>query len=158
MSEKSEMCLKKRKYDSKYKTEWASEFAGVVKGSEETRAKCTFCITEFSIVHGGKHDIKRHCNSTSQSNLKGKAVEDSRKNGKQARLLLLIIDRPSIAKRRVCGLLSFKVNASSCCYGIKLDRGLVDGVRKAVSKANADLAVARAEEHMMEMKTLEERI
>ena len=31
-------------------------------------------------------------------------------------------------------------------------------VRKAVSKANGDLAVARAEEHMMEMKTLEERI
>ena len=59
MSEKSEKCLKKRKYDFKYKSEWASEFAGVV--------------------------------------------------------------------------------------------------RKAVSKANADLAVARAEEHMMEMKTLERR-
>ena len=28
MSEKSEKCLKKRKYDSKYKSEWASEFAG----------------------------------------------------------------------------------------------------------------------------------
>ena len=55
-------------------------------------------------------------------------------------------------------LLAFKVNASSCCYGIKLDRGLADDVRKAVSKANADLAVARAEEHMMEMKTLEEHI
>ena len=51
MSEKSEKCLKKRKYDPKYKSEWASEFAGVVKGSEETRAKCTFYITEFSIVH-----------------------------------------------------------------------------------------------------------
>ena len=60
MSEKSEKCLKKRKYDSKYKSEWASEFAGVV--------------------------------------------------------------------------------------------------RKAGSKANADLAVARTEEHMMEMKTLEEHI
>ena len=35
---------------------------------------------------------------------------------------------------------------------------VADGVRKAVSKANADLAVARAEEHMLEMKTLEERI
>ena len=35
---------------------------------------------------------------------------------------------------------------------------LADGVRKAVSKANADLAVARAEEHMTEMKTLEESI
>ena len=35
---------------------------------------------------------------------------------------------------------------------------VADGVRKAVSKANADLAVARAEEHMMEMKTLEKRI
>ena len=66
MSEKSEKCLKKKKYDSKYKSEWASEFAGVVKGSEETRAKCTFCITGFSIVHGGKHDIKKHCNSTLQ--------------------------------------------------------------------------------------------
>ena len=54
--------------------------------------------------------------------------------------------------------MAFKVNASSCCYGIKLDRGLADGVRKAVSKANADLAVAKTEEHMMEMKTLEERI
>ena len=42
MCEKSEKCLKKRKYDSKYKSEWASEFAGVVKGSEETRSKCTF--------------------------------------------------------------------------------------------------------------------
>ena len=83
MSEKSEKCLKKRKYDSKYNSEWASEFAGVVKGSEETRAKCTFCITEFSIVHGGKHDIKRHCNSTSHL----KAVKDSRKNGEQARLI-----------------------------------------------------------------------
>ena len=40
-------------------------------------------MTEFSIVHGGKHDIKRHCNSTSHL----KAVEDSRKNGKQARLI-----------------------------------------------------------------------
>ena len=50
------------------------------------------------------------------------------------------------------------VNASIFCYGIKLDRGLADGVRKADSKANADLAVARAEEHMMKMKTLEERI
>ena len=58
----------------------------------------------------------------------------------------------------MCDLLAFKVNASNCCYGIKLDRGLADGVRKAVSKANADLAVARAEEHMVEMKTLEERI
>ena len=124
MSEKSEKCLKKRNHDSKYKSEWASEIAGVVKGSEETRAKCTFCITEFSIVHGGKHDInfKRHCNSTSHLT----AVEE--------------------------------VNASSCCYGITLDRGLADGVRKAVSKANADLAVARAEEHMVKMKTLEERI
>ena len=54
--------------------------------------------------------------------------------------------------------MAFKVNASSSCYGIKLDRGLVDGVRKAVSKANADLAVARAEVHMMVMKTLEEHI
>ena len=45
MSEKSLKCLEKRIYDSKYKSEWAS---GVVKGSEETRAKCTFCITEFS--------------------------------------------------------------------------------------------------------------
>ena len=67
-------CLTKRKYDSKYKSEWASEFAGVVKGSEETRAKCTFCITEFSIVHGGKHDIKtkRHCNSTSHLKTRGR--------------------------------------------------------------------------------------
>ena len=64
----------------------------------------------------------------------------------------------SISNRRVCGLLAFKVNASSSCYGIKLDRGLSDGVRKAVSKAKADIAVARAEEHMMEMKTLEEHI
>ena len=105
MSEKSEKCLKKWKYDSKYKSEWASEFTGVVKGSEETRAKCTFCITEFSIVHGGKHDIikyiaTRHCNS------------------------------PSISNRRVCDLLTFKVNASSCCYGIKLDRVLADGVQE----------------------------
>ena len=76
MSEKSEKCLKKSKYDSKYKSEWASEFAGVVKGSEETRAKYTFYIMEFSIVIEGKHDIKRHCNSTSHP----KAVEDSRKN------------------------------------------------------------------------------
>ena len=59
----SEKCLKKRKYDSKYKSEWASGFAGVVK---EMRAKCTVCITEFSIVHGGKHNIKKHCNSTLQ--------------------------------------------------------------------------------------------
>ena len=81
MNETSEKCLKKTKYDSKYKSEWASEFAGVVKGSEETRAKFTFYITEFSIVHGGKHGIKRHYNSTSHL----KAVEYSRKNGKQAR-------------------------------------------------------------------------
>ena len=33
MSEKSEKFLKKRNYDSKYKSKWASEFAGVVKGS-----------------------------------------------------------------------------------------------------------------------------
>ena len=39
MSEKSEKCLKKRKYDSKYKSEWASEFAEVVKRSEETRRR-----------------------------------------------------------------------------------------------------------------------
>ena len=32
MSEKSEKCLKKRKYDSEYKSEWTSEFAEVVKG------------------------------------------------------------------------------------------------------------------------------
>ena len=65
MSEKSKKCLKKRKYDSKYKSEWAPEFAGVVKGSEETRVKCTFCMTELSIVHRGKNDIKKkHCNST----------------------------------------------------------------------------------------------
>ena len=81
-------------------------------------AKCTFCITEFSIVHGGKHDIKRN-------KLQAKYIQPQR--------------------RRVCDLLAFKGNASSCCYGIKLDRGLADGVRKAVSKANADLAVARAE-------------
>ena len=59
-------------------------------------------------------------------------------------------DYRSISNRRVCDLLAFKVNASSCCYGIKLASGLADGVRKAVSKANADLAVARAEEHMMD--------
>ena len=67
-------------------------------------------------------------------------------------------DYRSISNRRVCDLLTFKVNASCRCYGIKLDRGLADGVRKAVSKAKADLAVARAEEPMMEMKTLEEHI
>ena len=39
MSEKFETCLKKRKYDSKYKSEWASEFAEVIKGSEETRRR-----------------------------------------------------------------------------------------------------------------------
>ena len=39
MSERSEKCLKKRKYDSKYKSEWASEFAEVVKGSEVTRRR-----------------------------------------------------------------------------------------------------------------------
>ena len=39
MSEKSEKCLKRRTYDSKYKSEWASEFAEVVKGSEETRRR-----------------------------------------------------------------------------------------------------------------------
>ena len=39
MSKKSEKCLKKRTYDSKYKSEWASEFAEVVKGSEETRRR-----------------------------------------------------------------------------------------------------------------------
>ena len=38
MSEKSEKCLKKRKHDSKYKT-WASEFAEIIKGSEETRRR-----------------------------------------------------------------------------------------------------------------------
>ena len=38
MSEKSEKCLKKRKYDSKYKT-WAFEFAEIIKGSEETRRR-----------------------------------------------------------------------------------------------------------------------
>ena len=66
----------------------------------------------------------------------------------------------SISNRRVCDLLAFKVNASSSCYGIQLDRVVyrTNGVRKAVSKAKADLAVARAEEHMMEMKTLEEHI
>ena len=75
-----------RKCYSKYKIEWASEFAGDVKGSEETRAKYTFCITEFSIVHGGKHDIKRHCNSTSHL----KAVEDSRKNTQMDRNAVLL--------------------------------------------------------------------
>ena len=39
MSEKPEKCLKKRKYNSKYKCEWASGFAEVVKGSEETRRR-----------------------------------------------------------------------------------------------------------------------
>ena len=67
-------------------------------------------------------------------------------------------DYRSISNRRVRDLLAFNVNSSSSCYAIKLDRGLADGVRKAVSKAKADLAVARAEEHMMEMKTLEEHI
>ena len=67
-------------------------------------------------------------------------------------------DYRSISNRRVCDLLAFKVNASNSCYGITLDRGLADGVRKAVSKVKADLAVARAEEHMMEMKTLEEHV
>ena len=72
--------------------------------------------------------------------------------------MLLIIYRSSISDRKVCNLLAFKVNANSCCYGIKLDRGLAEGVRKAVNKVNADLAIAGAEEHMMEMKTPEERI
>ena len=50
------MFEKEEIHDSKYKSEWASEFAAVVKGSEETKATCTFCIMEFSIVHGGKHE------------------------------------------------------------------------------------------------------
>ena len=39
MSEKSEKCLKKRKYDSMYKSEWTSGFAEIIKGSEETRRR-----------------------------------------------------------------------------------------------------------------------
>ena len=53
---------------------------------------------------------------------------------------------------------SRSMQAACSCYGITLDRGLADCVMKAVSKAKADLAIARAEEHMMEMKRLEEHI
>ena len=72
--------------------------------------------------------------------------------------------RPTISNCRVCDLLAFKVNASSCCHEMRLDRGLAEGVRKAAIKANADLAAARAEAQeelieeaaMLALKRLEE--
>ena len=55
---------KKRKYESKYKSEWASEFTGLAKGSDETKARCTFCVSEFSIAHGGKNEADMDVDST----------------------------------------------------------------------------------------------
>ena len=57
---------KRKKYSCKYNKDWSSEFTWVsssYKGPDF--ANCTVCLLHFSVIHGGKNDVKKHAGTVS---------------------------------------------------------------------------------------------
>ena len=74
---------KKKRYESKFKKEWETEFPGIVGCSRDVlKAVCTFCNSEISVSHGGKNDLAKHCNAPAHVS----AVKEAKQSGKQARI------------------------------------------------------------------------
>ena len=77
---------KKTKYKSKFQSEWEKEFAGITTYSQDChRAYCRYCQTNFSVAHGGRHDVVKHVGTPTHS----RARDDAKRSGRQARLFEL---------------------------------------------------------------------
>ena len=77
---------KKQKYKSKFQAEWEKEFAGIGPFSKDQhRAYCNYCNTNFSVAHGGRHDVVKHIGTPMHTCACDYAV----KSGRQARLFEL---------------------------------------------------------------------
>ena len=77
---------KKTKYKSKFQPEWEKEFAGITAYSQDChRAYCRYCQTNFSVAHGGRHDVVKHVGTPTH----GRACDDAKRSGRQARLFEL---------------------------------------------------------------------
>ena len=77
---------KKQKYKSKFQAEWEKEFVGInVYSQDQHRAFCNYCDTNFSVAHGGRHDVVKHVGTPSHS----RAYDDAIRSGRQARLFEL---------------------------------------------------------------------
>ena len=77
---------KKTKYKSKFQPEWEKEFAGITAYSQDChRAYCRYCQTNFSVAHGGRHDVVKHVGTPTHS----RACDDTKRSGRQARLFEL---------------------------------------------------------------------
>ena len=77
---------KKTKYKSKFHPEWEKEFAGITAYRQDChRVHCSYCQTNFSIAHGGRHDVVKHVGTPTHT----RAYDDAKRSGRQARLFEL---------------------------------------------------------------------
>ena len=87
---------KKTKYKSKFHPEWEKEFAGITAYRQDCRrAHCSYCQTNFSVAHGGRHDVVKHVGRppilmpmTMQRGPEGKLGYSNYAKGKNAHLLI----------------------------------------------------------------------
>ena len=77
---------KKTKYKSKFHPEWEKEFAGITAYRQDChRVHCSYCQTNFSVAHGGRHDVVKHVGTPTHT----RAYDDAKRSGRQARLFEL---------------------------------------------------------------------
>jgi hypothetical protein len=67
------------RHSTKFRNEWKAEFSFIeaVTG-EDTKGRCKWCSSEFSISHGGKSDIKDHVKTLKHQNGKKNVVTHSK--------------------------------------------------------------------------------
>lgn len=77
---------KKTKYKSKFHPEWEMEFAGITAYTPDChRAYCRYYQTNFSVAHGGRHDVVKNVGTPTHT----RAYDDAKRSGRQARLFEL---------------------------------------------------------------------
>lgn len=52
-----------KRYPSVFKREWILKYSWVTKGRTNHHCRCTSCNSEFSVAHGGEHDVRKHMNT-----------------------------------------------------------------------------------------------
>lgn len=68
---------KKPKYSSKFQKEWEASYPFLRPVADNVHsAWCSWCKCNFDVSHGGKNDVKRHCESQKHQASKA-AVEKS---------------------------------------------------------------------------------
>ena len=94
----------KKQWDQKFKPEYKERFPFVIKSDrDDFTARCTICMSDFSIAHGGENDITKHMKTAKHK----KATESSTTNKKMTSFFTKSSDSSTASTRAECLFTTF---------------------------------------------------